>query len=179
VQNLIGWRYFPNLLSSKDLEALRRDLSDAKWGDERGYSKGYTARNCQMIEQTERFESFRKLLDSMRYAIDEANHHFCFDLADQFESTLALRYTAGDFVNWHYDLGPGRSSARKLSITVALNEPSDYEGGSFEFFPKGDLQPMVAGSALVFPSYMPHRVTEVTSGERIVAVGFFGGPEFR
>ena len=64
---------------------------------------------------------------------------------------------------------------RKISMTVNLNNPQDYEGGNLKF----DLGPhsegkrfkvfddmRSQGSVIIFPSFMYHCVTPVTSGTR-------------
>ena len=68
---------------------------------------------------------------------------------------------------------------RKISMTVNLNNPQDYEGGNLKF----DLGPhfkgerfkvfddmRTQGSVIIFPSFMYHCVTPVTSGTRFSLV---------
>lgn len=86
--------------------------------------------------------------------------------------------------DWHPDeevcVGIARKSARKLSLTVQLSDPSDYEGGVFEFN-KYDLPDVIKnkGTVLVFPSPQLHRVTPVTKGVRKSLVAWFEGPDWR
>jgi len=64
---------------------------------------------------------------------------------------------------------------RKLSMTINLNKPGEYEGGNlkFDFGPHNqgkrfhectEIRPQ--GSIIVFPSYVYHQVTPVTKGTR-------------
>ena len=76
---------------------------------------------------------------------------------------------------------------RKISTTISLNDPSEYEGGNLEF----DLGPhrtdrfhtcteiRPKGSIIVFPSHVYHRVTPVTSGTRYSLVSWSLGAPFR
>ena len=69
---------------------------------------------------------------------------------------------------------------RKLSVVVQLTDPSDYEGGIFEF--KTVETPAnfkTRGSILVFPSYLEHQVTEITEGTRYSLVCWAEGPRWR
>ena len=69
---------------------------------------------------------------------------------------------------------------RKLSLTVQLSDPSDYEGGDFYF--DGYENPQNGkskGSVLIFPSYLPHGVTPLTKGSRRSLVMWFDGPRWR
>ena len=34
---------------------------------------------------------------------------------------------------YHVDIGSGRNSLRKLSCSILLNDPNEFEGGDFEF----------------------------------------------
>ena len=88
----------------------------------------------------------------------------------------------GSHYDWHMDLGAGLSSIRKLSITVLLNEPEvDFNGGDLEFKQaKNNVAvPRVGNSAVIFPSYMLHRVTPVDAGVRKSLVFWCTGPPFR
>ena len=91
-------------------------------------------------------------------------------------------YSNEGFYDWHYDVnweGNGPYD-RKLSFVLQLSDPNTYEGGVFEF--KDVEQPYrfkEQGSILVFPSYLTHRVTSVTSGVRNSLVGWMEGPRWR
>jgi PKHD-type hydroxylase len=89
-----------------------------------------------------------------------------------------LRYYKGDQVALHGDLMVG-SCDRKIGVLVQLSRPEAYEGGELEY----GTPPMAAsrerGGLLVFPAWMPHRVTPVTAGTRYSAACFALGPPFR
>jgi len=98
-----------------------------------------------------------------------------------------LQYTLYDgkekgHYDWHVDIDWTSSAPfdRKLSVTVQLSDPDDYEGGDFEI--EGENPPSKdakkKGSILVFPSYARHRVMPVTSGIRKSLVAWFEGPKW-
>jgi PKHD-type hydroxylase len=76
---------------------------------------------------------------------------------------------------------------RKLSMTLNLNAPNDYEGGvlNFDFGPQEtkryhectEIAPQ--GSLIVFPSFIYHQVTPVTQGTRYSLVLWALGPPFK
>lgn len=84
--------------------------------------------------------------------------------------------------NWHNDVHFMNDVVydRKISVTVQLSDPSEYEGGDFEIahvpLPDGIKN---FGSVLTFPSYMQHRVAPVTKGVRKSLVAWFEGPRWR
>jgi PKHD-type hydroxylase len=81
--------------------------------------------------------------------------------------------------DWHVDVGD-RVSTRKISMTVQLSDPSEYEGGELEFMVNRSIlkAPKMKGTAIFFPSYLQHRITKVTSGTRNSLVIWFHGPPF-
>ena len=70
---------------------------------------------------------------------------------------------------------------RKLSITVQLSDPRDYEGGDFEYQDSStkSVLPKAQGLLLAFPSYALHAVTPVTRGTRYSLVGWVTGPNLK
>lgn len=110
-----------------------------------------------------------------------ANKLYKFELRDLGAFQIARYGVGGHYNTWHSDMGSGQSSLRKLSISVQLSRPEDYDGGELEFQVLGDnLQhSRELGTTIVFPPYMTHRVTPVTRGERWSLVVWVTGPPFR
>jgi len=84
------------------------------------------------------------------------------------------------FYDWHSDDGykPKKNGLlRKLSISILLND--DFEGGLFEFKNFEKQPELKQGSIIVFPSFIEHRVSPVTSGTRYSAVTWVNGPAYR
>lgn len=89
-------------------------------------------------------------------------------------------YEPGDHFGWHMDQGPS-VAPRKLSLSVQLSEPTDYDGGDFQVFGGGDVltMPKERGRVLAFPGWIVHQVTPVTRGTRKALVAWVHGQEFR
>ena len=104
-----------------------------------------------------------------------------FDLQGFYQELQLTRYSEGNFFNWHLDFGAGEISARKLSITVQLSDPDEYEGGDLQFMinDKTVNAPRTQGTVIVFPSFIMHRVTPVTKGTRQSIVGWVSGHPYR
>ena len=107
-----------------------------------------------------------------------------FALTDFSESAQVARYGAereGHF-SWHSDIGDGPIAARrKLTMVVQLSEPEGYEGGLLEVMPSAHTvkADQARGTATLFPSYLLHRVTPGTKGERYSLTIWSHGPGFR
>ncbi len=90
----------------------------------------------------------------------------------------------GGHYDWHHDVDWNNTDGfdRKLSVTVQLSDPNDYEGGDFLFGETESPKPELAkpkGTILVFPSYLKHTVTPVTKGVRKSLVAWFQGPKWQ
>ena len=99
------------------------------------------------------------------------------------ENVQISKYAAesGGHYAWHIDgTEPKDGMQRKLSVSILLNDPSEFEGGELQI--KGiDSNNILTkrGSIVVFPSFIEHRVTPVTKGVRYSAVTWALGPAFR
>tara|TARA_E500000331_G_scaffold329620_1_gene350407 strand:+ start:4040 stop:4600 length:561 start_codon:yes stop_codon:yes gene_type:complete len=110
------------------------------------------------------------------------NKKYEFDI-ELFEFQI-LRYGVGGNFNWHCDYGiaPNKQVWRKLSLSVQLSDPKDYEGGELIIVDYVNRQcevPKAKGASIVFDSRCPHKAEPVTSGERLVLVGWASGPKLR
>jgi PKHD-type hydroxylase len=118
------------------------------------------------------------IYDQLTRAIDGCNRQdFGFDLRDFNEDLMIVDYRSGDFYDWHLDVGRGASS-RKLSVSVLLSSPDEYEGGALAF-PGADFDRVPRGGAVVFPSFLLHGVQPVKRGRRCALLAWVGGPRFR
>lgn len=109
--------------------------------------------------------------------VDQA---FQFDLLGFADALQYTQYGPGHKFDWHVDIGAGAASNRKLSITVQLSEESAYEGGGLQFITAPDMtMSKVRGTAILFPAYLAHRVSDVTSGLRCSLVRWAAGAPFR
>ena len=121
------------------------------------------------------------------------------------ESMQFTRYEAGQFYGWHNDAGlatqykpvsvGNRSEGlgkdfmnenieiiRKLSFTLQLSDPDDYEGGNVQFLDesgKSYFAPRQRGCLVLFDSRTSHRVLKVTKGTRKSIVGWTVGPRWK
>jgi PKHD-type hydroxylase len=99
------------------------------------------------------------------------------------EETQIGRYKSADegCYDWHMDAGvPKDGIQRKLSVSILLSDPSEFEGGELQFKGIEDRKILTKqGSIVVFPSFIEHKVTPVTKGVRYSAVTWVSGPSFR
>jgi PKHD-type hydroxylase len=87
----------------------------------------------------------------------------------------------GGHYDWHLDIGPRSINHRKVSVVVQLSDPDDYVGGNLELHPGSNsfAVPRGKGTVVVFPSFLLHRVTPLTSGLRRSLVLWAGGEPYK
>jgi PKHD-type hydroxylase len=91
-----------------------------------------------------------------------------------FDNMQYTIYEEGDFYDWHwdYEMLSGKY-IRKISATIMVSGPEEYEGGEFEITNIGSCDPEKIlsikpqrGDVIFFASWMPHRVKPIIKGKR-------------
>ena len=121
------------------------------------------------------------------------------------ESLQYTRYGEGQFYGWHNDAGlanqykpmsvgnreDGLASdfvneniemVRKLSFSIQLSDPDDYEGGNLQLMDETGriyIAPRQKGCICLFDSRTQHRVLPVKKGIRKSIVGWTVGPRWK
>jgi len=155
---------------------------------------------------------YELILPYVSKANKNAGWNYDWDLSESFQFT---KYGLGGLYGWHTDCGTDKHASyhrripgltveekdknyttdyktvgkiRKISVTINLNKPGEYEGGNlkFDYGPhfKGErykecteIRPQ--GSIIVFPSYIHHQVTPITKGTRYSLVLWNLGNPFK
>jgi predicted 2-oxoglutarate/Fe(II)-dependent dioxygenase YbiX len=103
------------------------------------------------------------------------SYHFKFDIDKDKVDCFFARYEPGmHYQQLHMDCVAG-DKQRKLTFDLFLND--DFEGGELQLL-HDEVLAVKKGKLLAFPSFLPHKVTAVTSGVRYVIFGWFYGPNF-
>jgi len=128
------------------------------------------------------FNKMQPMYDDLIHLIQKINrNHFGFSNVQITEPAQVSEYAKGQFYHWHTDTYidmVAEPPVRKLSMTLLLNDPSEFEGGNLEIAGK-KLSPMKQGHAAIFASFLQHRVTPVTKGVRKSLVVWFSGEPFK
>tara|TARA_R110000787_G_scaffold25200_1_gene70873 strand:- start:270 stop:890 length:621 start_codon:yes stop_codon:yes gene_type:complete len=141
------------------------------------------------------------IYDQIHPFINEANTKAKWDFQWDFsEACQFTKYSKNQFYDWHLDAWDEpynnlndkdlNGKIRKLSVTVSLSDPKDYEGGELEFDCRNELfgkkkniltcnQIKPRGSIVVFPSFIWHRVKPIIKGTRYSLVLWNVGYPFK
>ena len=131
-----------------------------------------------------RNEMFYRRMEEAVLALNAS--YFRFDLwgVTNFQYALYGGPEGGHF-DWHKDYGrdptdPSRDP-RKLTLSLQLSNPSDYEGCELQVRAGNqiDVAPKLRGTLVAFPANVLHQVTPIRSGIRKALVLWAVGPEFR
>lgn len=175
--------YWENAFTSNELNYLenlaKNSKQDAEVGDDESVVKSIRRSKISWMYYTAETDWVFKRLSHVVSTINAAG--FRFDLTGFGEGLQLTLYEGSDngTYNWHEDYGGVVS--RKLSLVLQLTDPSRFEGGNLEILE--GMKPVTIrkqrGLITLFPSYITHRVTPVTLGERCSLVAWASGPSFK
>ena len=138
-------------------------------------------------------------------------NNFLYDISFiESESMQYARYGVGEYYHWHSDtsipvqykpqiqISATESTTddnylkeraaiknelvRKISFSLQLSDPDDYEGGNIQFIDESNqnyIAPRQKGSLIIFDSRTKHRVCKVRCGVRKSIVGWVVGPRWK
>ena len=128
------------------------------------------------------FNKMEPMYNDINNFIQKINrNNFGFSDIQITEEAQITEYSKDDFYNWHTDTSINmidEPPVRKLSMTVLLNDPREFEGGNLEIA-NLVMNPMQQGHAAIFASFLQHRVAPITKGVRRSLVMWFGGEPFK
>jgi PKHD-type hydroxylase len=122
----------------------------------------------------ERIERTAQMLNAQTFQYDLRG------FSDPFQYTVYHGVEGGHY-DWHVDMMRPTGPQRKLSFSLQLTDPSQYEGCDLQFLAGDGMEtaPRERGALVAFPSFVLHRVTPVIVGTRKSLVVWASGPGFR
>jgi PKHD-type hydroxylase len=174
----------PDALDVETCDRLIANFNDRL--DEGGLVQGQSAshiRRSQIGWFNEEQEPvvMRQIIDLVATA-----NRTCFDfgLTDFAENAQIAKYEGDQrgHYDWHSDIGASDvARRRKLTMVIQLSDPADYDGGQLQLNPAGHVidAPMARGSAILFPSFVLHRVAPTVAGTRFSLSIWIHGQPFR
>lgn len=185
MSNMEFYAWYEDIFTNEELDIIEKLVSDddLHLGEISGDTKDTSIRDSKIKFVESNIESNKWIFERFTGLINNANERFFkFDLS-RLESLQYTVYNEGQFYRDHMDLGykNPNNAVRKLSFTMQLSDPIDYDGG--ELLIKHGSEPDIArknrGAITFFPSYVIHEVTPVTRGTRKSIVGWVTGPHWR
>jgi len=181
------WAYQHDLFSNSEVEqihdiAAEYILDTAKVGSGKDETEDTSIRDSNIAFLQSNDDANKWIFERITGAIVNINRQFWnFDL-NRIETLQYSEYGVGQFYKPHIDMmfQAPNNAVRKLSFTVQLTDPTEYEGGDV-VIKTGDNAPVHKnkGTIIFFPSYILHEVEPVTKGTRHALVGWVTGPAFK
>ena len=162
-----------NVLSEAEVTALREAAAAVDFKDGRATAGRY-ARDVKRNEQAAKSDILDGILEKARAALNANEAFRSIARPRKFVRLLLSRYQPGMEYGTHVDDAIMAGARTDLSFTLFLSDPGDYEGGELEIDLAGMTQSIKldAGDMVLYPSTSLHRVAPVTSGKRLVCVGW-------
>lgn len=106
-----------------------------------------------------------------------------YDLFGTYEC-LAVKYIQSGHYEWHCDYGISDNPLgdRKLSLSMQLSDPTEYEGCELEivdWHKQHAIMNKEKGNIMIFDSRAPHKVSPLIQGTRYAIVAWAHGPKLR
>ena len=129
------------------------------------------------------FKEMQPMYNDINKFIKTANkNHFGFGDIQITEQAQFTEYPEGGFYDWHMDTDVTMEKeppVRKISMTCLLSPENQFEGGDLELMAPGKRVKLKQGHAIIFASFLNHRVAPVIKGVRQSLVMWFGGEPFK
>lgn len=176
VQN---WVYVNNFLTPEECIQII-ELGNSKLQEATTIGPNNGVRECRIawLYKSDIEFVFRKVTAAI---INVNEQFFNFDLFGLAEGFQFTRYDApSDHYGMHIDKILYHE-VRKLSLTIQLSIPEDYEGGelALQIGPQPEIMGKERGQMFIFPSYVLHEVRPVTKGVRYSLVAWVTGKPFK
>ena len=175
-----SYAYCEKLFTKEECEKI------IKIAKQRGLVKGTTkgksdvreSKVCWLYPSKDLEFAYRKITDVV---LDLNKKFFQFDVFGLNEGLQFTNYKApsdkyGKHIDRAYDF-----LVRKLSLSIQLTDPNEYEGGELIIYEDdiGLEMKKEQGTLVMFPSWMLHEVKPVTKGERNSLVAWVTGNQFK
>jgi PKHD-type hydroxylase len=190
------YAYFNDVFTKEELKKIIELSSEISLVDG-GVGDGTIGPRVSKINHQNLNENNKWIFDRLNQLIMHCNWKFFnYDLTG-YEFYQYAEYHAKDagHYDYHVDIMFGGDNlrglaagfeTRKLSMSLLLNDPEvDFEGGGFYINVGGggnvgaEIKELRLGSAILFPSFIMHKVAPVTKGIRKSLTVWVTGPKFR
>lgn len=171
---------FADAFSQDECELLQENVIPELWmpvkvqGNE-NHHKGFR----QKLRGDVNGFPFDRIKEITKSANDQVYGFDLLGIIDQ-DFPQVFKYTEECHYDWHIDLNIV-APTRKLTFIINLSSDDEVKGGDLEFLNINVDEYGInnLGKLIVFPSYLPYRITPVTEGEKKIIVGHVHGATFK
>ena len=166
------------LLSKKEVHEYRQTLDQVSWNDGKGTAMGMAASVKQNGQADANDPQVQSLTNKLLAKFGSTPKLISAALPHRIFPPCFNRYLEGETYGFHVDAAimrmPNSNEVLRsdMSMTTFLSEVDEYEGGELIIQTEFGEQKIKlnAGDAVLYPSSSLHKVTPVTSGNRVAAI---------
>lgn len=166
----------PDVLTAEEIKKLRAEAALLPFvpGAETAGGRARRVKNNEQISQ--KADERKALHEIVIAALSRSKEFNRATLPKRIRPPLISRYRPGMAYGKHVDnalMGPKAARERSdVSLTAFISDIDEYDGGELVIHGAFGMQEvkLPSGSVVAYPSSSLHEVTEVTRGERLVAV---------
>ena len=161
-------------LDTEELDLIVKCLEKCEWQNGKGSALGRAKDkkvNAQAYADQEAFEPINKILEQLVFK--KLKHYVFASRLVGVRAAVYLGEQEGKY-DWHVDYSHMNGCRTDISFTLFLSDMSKYEGGELDIEARG-LNYAVKGKSgeiVLYGTGDRHRVRPVTSGTRLVIVGW-------
>jgi PKHD-type hydroxylase len=163
-----------DVLEAKALADIHGEISSGRIGfQDGGATAGWQAKAVKKNEQA-MGPALEPMLADARARLLKHPVFAAAAQPKQLVGVMLSRYRRGMAYGTHVDNALMGGVRTDLSFTLFLNDPRSYDGGALIIEDSGEESEvkLPTGSLVLYPTTSLHRVSEVTSGERLAIVGW-------
>jgi len=171
--------HWQNFISETSRRSIVHSFTENNEGKEKETYQHQSKKSDTLVTSLGRLSIINPYLD---YCYKTNNEIFGYNVWERNNLDILLlnKYKQSMSYDWHTDAAKDYSHDIKLTVLMNLSDNNSYEGGKFQLWNNEviniDFKP---GDILMFKSGIHHRVTPITSGERISLTHFIMGPRFQ
>ena len=168
----------PDVFTPAEAWNLRQRLNNVAWVDGRESAQGMSADVKKNWQADREHATVIAVTNELLARLGQTAAFVSAALPQRIFPPCFNRYRVGESYGEHVDAAIMRLPKSNdilrsdLSLTVALSNQEDYEGGELRIVTEFGEQriKLDVGSAVLYPSSSVHEVLPVTSGERVAAI---------
>lgn len=184
-QEIENYYYFKSEFSNEEIEKIKKMgeniiEEDGTVGKNSDVKESYRNSKIKWLYKNQENEwLYEKITNYVKIANRNIWNYDIVGFGEPLQLGTYVEENKGHY-DWHMDCD-STNSFRKISISVQLSDPSEYEGGQLQLYTKKTIAdlPKEKGTIILFSSFLLHQVTPITKGKRMSLVTWVTGPQFR
>ena len=160
-------------LNAEDVSKIKKLIESGTWKNGKDSAIG----SAKLIKKNKQITANDKIFTQIMPFINKIHNDHTIKsytfLKELIDPRVSL-YDLNDHYDWHIDVALLADRRTDLSYTIFLSDKNEYEGGELAFKTGNQIFTVkgASGQIVIYPSGLLHKVNEVTSGKRLVIVGW-------